>query len=109
MIIAMFPRHAAPIVIALTVAAGCAGPQPLPLPGKERGDPREMPGSTSRASGEDRGRENGLAAKNVSGKMPPATLIANDGHRCVVPEPRYHDVQIGERVLCAWRRGDRSP
>jgi hypothetical protein len=109
-IIAALRTRRALIVIGVAVAsAGCAGPQPLALPGKDRGDPREMPGSTSRGPGENVGQVNGLDAKNVSGKVPPATLIADDGHRCVVPEPRYREVQIGERVLCAWRRGDRSP
>jgi hypothetical protein len=94
-------------LVSLTTA--CAGPRPLALPGKNR-DPREMPGSTSSRGGrEDLGQANGLEAKHVAGKEPPATLIAEDGDRCTVPEPRYRDVRIGEKVLCAWRTGDRAP
>jgi hypothetical protein len=108
--VASIRRRCVLYVIGLAIASvACAGPQPLPLPGKDRGDPREMPGATSREPRENRGQANGLDAKNVSGKVPPATLVADDGHRCIVPAPRYREVQIGERVLCAWRRGDRAP
>jgi|SRR5688500_16431292 len=108
--VATTPKHSVWIAIVLAIVSGaCAGPRPLALPGKDRGDPREMPGSTSRGGRENLGQDNGLEAKHVAGKQAPATLIAEDGYRCVVPEPRYREVRIGERVLCAWRMGDRAP
>jgi hypothetical protein len=107
--VATIRKQSGLIAILLAIAStACAGPRPLALPGKH-GDPREMPGSTSRGGRENLGQANGLDAKRVTGKEPPATLIAEDGHRCAVPEPRYREVQIGETVLCAWRRGDRAP
>jgi hypothetical protein len=87
------------------LSQACAGPRPLALPGRER-NPRELPGSTDRAVA--RAQETDLDAKVVAGKEPPATLISEDGFRCAVTELRYREAQIGERTVCAWRRGARA-
>ncbi len=87
-------------------AATCAGPRPLEIPG---------PGVNPRHAGRPPENQNvtqvdhGFAAKIVAGKEEPTTLIAKDGSRCTVPEPRFREIQIGENALCPWRTGDRAP
>jgi hypothetical protein len=100
-------RVALACVLVLALAEAGCDPRPLPLPGRGN-DPRELPGqgTSDRTARTPQGE---LAPKYVAGKEAPATLIAEDGSRCTVPEPRYREVSIGERVLCAWRTGSRTP
>ena len=100
-------RVALACVLLLALAeAGCA-PRPLALPGREK-DPRELPGqgTSDRTARKPQGE---LTSKYVAGKESPSTLIAEDASRCTVPEPRYREIAIGERVLCAWLTGSRAP
>ena len=41
-------------------------------------------------------------AKAVADKAPPDLLIAWDGTTCRVPEARFENIQIGQRVTCVW-------
>jgi hypothetical protein len=43
-----------------------------------------------------------LGQKVVHGKQDPATLIAVDGSKCIVPEKRFREVVVGEKVVCGW-------
>ena len=70
------------------------GDKPPGIPG---GDGRTMPGQTKL------GRETGVMRKVVKGKREPVTLIADDKTECVVPEDKWKETSIGEKVTCDWR------
>jgi hypothetical protein len=101
------PRRAALAcaLVAALLPLACR-PQPLTIPGKAR-DPREMPGTTgNRAPARP---EPAVASKRVSSKEAPATLVAEDGSRCIVTEGQYRDTRVGDTAWCAWRTNDRAP
>ena len=68
--------------------------EPQGIPG---GDGRTMP----RQPGT-RGRTSGVSSKVVYGKRAPVTLIADDKTECVVPESRFKEAAVGEKVTCGW-------
>ena len=71
-----------------------ADTKPQGIPG---GDGRTMPGQGTM------GREAGALWKTVRGKREPASLIADDKTECIVPESKWKETSIGEKVLCDWR------
>ena len=71
-----------------------ADPKPQGIPG---GDGRTMPGQGKM------GREAGALLKTVRGKREPVTLIADDKTECIVPESKWKETSMGEKVLCDWR------
>ncbi len=87
------------VVLTLVVAASaCGPPQPMAIPGRD-GGPRQTGGSkTGRTP-----RDLRMDAKRVAGKERPATLIAEDGMKCVVTEDRYRETKVGDEAWCVWR------
>ena len=45
----------------------------------------------------------GMAKKEVFGKREPVTLISKDKTECTVPEPKFRETAVGEKVRCEWR------
>ena len=87
------------VVLALVVGtAACGSPRPLAIPGRD-GGPRQTGASRTGRNP----RDVRMDAKRVAGKEPPATLIAEDGTRCVVTEGRYRETEIGDEAWCVWR------
>lgn len=94
--------HVAAIGALLTMSA-CVGwlvpkrgPQPSGI-GIPSGDGHALPGQARQ------GRESGAIRKSVRGKREPITLIADDKTECIVPEAKWRETSIGERVLCDWQ------
>jgi len=49
-----------------------------------------------------KGRTGGVTSKVVYGKREPVTLIADDRTECVVPESKFKEAAVGEKVRCVW-------
>lgn len=91
------------IFAALLAVSACIGwmpgqrtgnPKPIGIPG---GDGRAVPGQTVQS------RVGGVSRKVVRGKRAPVTLIADDKTECIVPESKWKETSIGEKVTCEWR------
>jgi hypothetical protein len=44
-------------------------------------------------------------SKRVSTKVPPTTLVAEDGTICQVPEVRFERIEAGDVITCVWSGG----
>ena len=96
-----------PLVL-LALALGCW--RPLEIVQDKVGSmppgPR-MPANPRPGSGPGAARDTALpvaiATKPVVGKEAPVTLFARDGTSCVVPESKFREVVLGQRVRCGWR------
>jgi hypothetical protein len=87
---------------ALLALSACVGW----MPGRHgNSEPQGIPGGDGRTMPQQRGvkgRTSGVSSKVVNGKRAPVTLIADDKTECVVPESKFKETAIGEKVLCGW-------